>query len=116
MSSALIPCGDPAVRCKTRLPPLIEVGGISHLIYEKAAGTGCVQPDLRPTQRTISCLSFVEDHSAVSVVVVFLRLRLAGSLTFSRCQMSRTYSSMVRSEENLPTQAVFMIAICAQRF
>ena len=33
---------------------------------------------------------------------------------FSRCQMSRTYSSMVRSEENLPACAIFKIALFAQ--
>ena len=37
-------------------------------------------------------------------------------VTFSRCQMSLTYSSMVLSEENLPQCAVCIIAMRAQRF
>lgn len=53
---------------------------------------------------------------ACSAAAVFLRLRLAGSLTLSRCQISSTYSWMVLSEENLPTQAVFMMAIFAHLF
>jgi hypothetical protein len=35
--------------------------------------------------------------------------------TCGRCQISRAYSWIVRSLENLPTRAVFMIAIFAQR-
>ena len=36
--------------------------------------------------------------------------------TESRCQMSSTYCLIVRSEENLPAHAVFIIAILAQPF
>ena len=37
-------------------------------------------------------------------------------LIFSRCQMSSTYSWMVRSDENLPEQAMLRIAMAAQAF
>ena len=38
-----------------------------------------------------------------------------GQRTGSRCQISSTYSRIVRSEENLPAEKVFIIAIFAQR-
>ncbi len=41
---------------------------------------------------------------------------LTETATCWRCQMSLTYSWMVRSEENLPTLAVLSMAILAQRF
>ena len=43
-----------------------------------------------------------------------IRSYYISTVTFSKCQISCTYSSMVRSEENLPQQATFKIADFAQ--
>lgn len=51
---------------------------------------------------------------AVRYVVPDYFSPVMSTLTFSRCQISSTYSCMVLSDENLPTWATFKIALCAQ--
>ena len=49
------------------------------------------------------------ERSSPAVLNIYLSMT-----TLSRCQISSTYSLIVRSEENLPLQAVFIIAMRAQ--
>ena len=55
-------------------------------------------------------------HALIANKAMYGRRSVYFPLTESRCQISSTYSLIVRSDENLPAQAVFIMAILAQPF
>ena len=55
-------------------------------------------------------------HALIANKAMYGRQSVYLPLTESRCQISSTYSLIVRSDENLPAQAVFIMAILAQPF
>ena len=55
-------------------------------------------------------------HALIANKAMYGRQSVYLPLTESRCQFSSTYSLIVRSDENLPAQAVFIMAILAQPF
>ena len=55
-------------------------------------------------------------HALIANKAMYGRRSVYLPLTESRCQISSTYSLIVRSDENLPAQAVFIMAILAQPF
>jgi len=61
-----------------------------------------------------SCRFYIPDSSCSLPSLLLATLYFP--LTESRCQISSTYCLIVRSDENLPEQAVFIMAILAQPF